>query len=230
MDIDFTSFFKRYEDLSTACGTVFQKVKSEHKDCVKCRIECADCCHAVFDLSLIEAIYINYHFNRLYKEADRNRLLEKANRADRTVYRLKRNAYRDLESGKNEVEILNALAMERVRCPLLDENNRCELYAHRPITCRLYGIPTSIAGKGHTCGLSGFKEGRPYPTVKLEKIQQQLYEISADLVRSIKSRHVKMAELLVPLSMALLTDYDKTYLGINSDESSDDTNKGENNE
>ena len=230
MDIDFTLFFKRYEEISTACENVFQQVKRDHGDCVNCRAECADCCHAVFDLSLIEAIYINHHFNRLYKKGGRERLLEIANRADRTVYKLKRNAFRDLENGKNEVEILNNLAMERVRCPLLDEKNRCELYTFRPITCRLYGIPTSIAGKGHTCGLSGFQEGRPYPTVKLENIQQRLYDISVDLVTEIKSRHVKLAELLVPVSMALLTDYDETFLGINDVESSEETEKGEKND
>ena len=120
--------------------------------------------------------------------------------------------------------------MERVRCPLLDEKKRCELYAFRPITCRLYGIPTSIAGKGHTCGLSGFKEGLAYPTVKLEKIQQRLYDLSSELVDSILSRHVKMAEILVPLSMALLTDYDENYLGISKEEASPRSEKGANNE
>lgn len=229
MDFDLTPFFKRYEEISTACESVFKRVKQEHGDCVKCHVACADCCHAVFDLSLIEAIYINHHFNRLYNVEARERLLEKANRVDRTVYRLKRDAYRDLENGTNEVEILNRLAMERVRCPLLDEQDRCELYAYRPITCRLYGIPTSIAGKGHTCGLSGFKEGQPYPTVKLENIQKRLYEISADLVQAIKSRHIKMAEILVPLSMALLTVYDETYLGIGDEKPPEESDKGEKN-
>jgi len=214
MDNDLTSFFKPYEELLNTCDRVFEHVKKSHGELVKCHVACADCCHAVFDLTLIEALYINHHFNRVFTGPDKDFLLENANRADRQAYKLKRNAYKDLENGKNEVEILARMAFERVRCPLLDENNHCRMYDHRPITCRLYGMPTSIAGKAHTCGRSGFKEGQSYPTVKLERIQQQLYDLSQALVTAINSRHIKMAEILVPISMAILTNYDDAYLGI----------------
>ena len=90
----------------------------------------------------------------------------------------------------------------------------CDLYEHRPITCRLYGIPTSIGGVGHTCGKSGFVEGKQYPTVNLDLIQKKLYDIAAEFVHRSESRHVKMADMLVPVSMAMLTDYDADYLGI----------------
>ena len=214
MDMDLTPFFKKYEAITEVCNRVFARVKSSHPEQVVCRLECADCCHAIFDLTLIEALYINHHFNRTFTGPDKDQLLECANRSDRQTYKLKRAAVKDLENGKNEVEILARMALERVRCPLLADNNLCRMYDYRPITCRLYGIPTSIAGKAHTCGLSGFKEGQSYPTVKLEQIQKQLYDLSQELVTAIKSRHIKMAEILVPISMAILTDYDDAYLGI----------------
>jgi hypothetical protein len=50
--------------------------------------------------------------------------------------------------------------------------------------------------------------------VNLDVIHKQLHQISAQLTAAIQSRHVKMAEMLVPLSMALLTQYDEVYLGI----------------
>ncbi|MFC1799266.1 YkgJ family cysteine cluster protein [Thermodesulfobacteriota bacterium] len=229
MDIDFKSFFKSYEDIVAAVESVFANIQKKHADCVKCKVGCADCCHALFDLTMIEAIYINYHFNRIFKDEEKNRLLEKANQADRKTYKIKRNAHKDFEQGKHETEILNEMALQRVRCPLLDNENRCELYHFRPITCRLYGIPTSIAGKGHTCGLSGFVEGQSYPTVNIDAIHQRLYAISAELVATITSKYVKLAEMLVPLSMALLTEYDETYLGIRPTNMPEDPNKGENN-
>lgn len=229
MDIDFKPFFKTYEEIVTAVENVFSGVQKKHDDCVKCDVGCADCCHALFDLSLIEAIYINHHFNRIFQDNEKIRLLEKANRSDRQVYRIKRNAHKQLESGKNETEILNEMALQRVRCPLLDDENRCEMYHYRPITCRLYGIPTSIAGKGHTCGLSGFVEGHSYPTVNLDAIHRRLYTISAEFVTTIQSRYVKLSELLVPLSMALLTDYDETYLGIRVVDASEGLDKGDKN-
>ena len=109
---------------------------------------------------------------------------------------------------------------ERVRCPLLNDDNQCDLYDVRPITCRLYGIPTEIGGKAHTCGLSAFEEGKPYPTVKLDEIHKRLYEISFALAHDIKSRFPNLAEMLVPLSMALLTDYSKEYLGVREEDES----------
>jgi hypothetical protein len=78
----------------------------------------------------------------------------------------------------------------------------------------LYGIPVSIGGAGHTCGLSGFKEGKNYQTVNMDAIQKKLYEISDDVVRHINSKYLKLSEVLVPLSMAILNVYDKEYLGL----------------
>jgi len=138
---------------------------------------------------------------------------------------LKRKAYKDLEAGKEEAEILQEMSELKVKCPLLNDQSKCDLYTHRPITCRLYGIPTSIAGEGHTCGLSGFLHGTAYPTVKLDIIQDKLFKISADLVAAIRSRYSKMGEMLVPLSMALLTEYDDTYLGIKDPEEKSDERK-----
>jgi Fe-S-cluster containining protein len=110
------------------------------------------------------------------------------------------------------------MAAERVRCPLLNSDGLCDLYEYRPITCRLYGLPTAIGGIGHTCGRSGFVEGQQYPTVNLDMIQKRLYVISAEFVSQINSKFVKMAEMLVPLSMAILTAYDENYLGIKEDD------------
>jgi len=214
MDIDFTPFFKQYEEVLEMADKVFERVKSENPECVKCKTKCSDCCNALFDLYLIEALYINDKFNKKFKGSERERIIERSNIADRTIHRLKRKAYKDLESGKDENELLTKMAEERVRCPLLNDDDMCDLYEYRPMTCRLYGIPLSIGGVGHTCGLSAFAKGQQYPTVKLEKIHNKLYEISVELVREIKSKHIKLADVIVPLSMALLTIYDDEYLGI----------------
>jgi Fe-S-cluster containining protein len=213
MEIDLKPYFDRYEKVVAQADQVFEKVKKTFPDEVRCRTGCADCCHALFDLTLIEALYLNHHFFGSFDGENRERLVSKANKADRAIYKIKRQAYRESQAGKDENQILEELADVRVRCPLLNDAERCELYTHRPITCRLYGIPTAIGGKGHTCGLSGFKAGTHYPTVNLDLVHQQLYEISKDLVQDIKSRFSGLGEILVPLSMAILTDYNEVYLG-----------------
>jgi len=219
MDNELEPFFNQYETLVKMADSLFTQVSREHSDCVTCKIECADCCHALFDLTLIEALYLNHHFNRTFNGPEKDTLLEVANRADRSVYQIKRRTHQALKKGTAEADILTRLAEERVRCPLLNENNQCRLYTFRPITCRLYGIPTSIQGAGHTCGRSGFIMGTAYPTVNLDIIHRKLFEISAALVKDLRSRHLKMADMLLPVSMALLTVFDRDYLGLSPEES-----------
>jgi Fe-S-cluster containining protein len=220
MNIDIIPFFKQYEAVALMGDNAFERVKNEYGENVKCKIECADCCHALFDLSLIEALYINFKFYESLSENKRMGLLEKANIIDRKLFKLKKNAYKEMDNGKSEEQIIAELSFERIRCPLLNEENVCDLYESRPITCRVYGIPTAIAGKGHTCGLSGFVTGKEYPSVNLDIIQNQLNIISKEFVNSIQSRYSKLGEILVPLSMALLTNYNDEYLGIGENKDS----------
>ena len=214
MEFDLEPYFAKYEKLVVASDSAFDRVKQAHAECVKCTEGCADCCLAIFDLTLIEALYINHRFKEKFKGEERAGLEDKANRTDRLMAKIKRRAQEELLAGRSEEEILTSLAKERVRCPLLNAKDLCELYDYRPLTCRFYGIPTAIGGSGRTCGLSGFKEGETYPTVNLDKIHAKLQEISAELVRDLKSRYVKLADILVPLSSALLTEYDEIYFGL----------------
>jgi hypothetical protein len=48
----------------------------------------------------------------------------------------------------------------------------------------------------------------------MDAIYQRLYEISLALAQAIESRYPGLPEMLVPLSMALLTDYTEDYLGV----------------
>lgn len=214
MNIDFTPYFKKYEALVATADEAFERVKKAHADCVKCEEQCSDCCHALFDLTLIETLYLNHRFKKKFEGSKRAALLEKANRADRRAYKIKRDAYKKLQEGKNEGEILAELALERIRCPLLNEKDLCDLYENRPLTCRFYGIPTAIGGAGHTCGKSGFKQGEKYPTVNLDSVHSQLQQISAELLRDIQSKNIKLADLLLPLSSAMVTDFDDVFLGV----------------
>ena len=228
MKIDFTPYFEKYQEIVKQVDELFERVQKEHPECVTCKTKCADCCHALFDLSLIEAIYINYQINNHIKGKEKSRLIEKANHADRKTHRIKRQAYKSKTAGKDETEILMDIAAERVRCPLLNDDEMCDLYEHRPITCRLYGIPTSIGGRSHTCGKSGFVEGKPYPAVNLDVIHQRLYDISNELVRDIKTKYIKMADMLLPISMAILTDFDEEYLGVASPNNAEEKKGTEN--
>ncbi|MDM8540190.1 YkgJ family cysteine cluster protein [Desulfococcaceae bacterium HSG9] len=213
MDIDFTPFFKKYEALAKLADETFDRVKKEHPDCIKCDSGCSDCCHALFDLSLIEAFYINHQFGQCFDGQEKHQLINRANNVDRKIHKIKRQAHKDFEAGKKEIDIMMDMSFKRARCPLLNLNDRCDMYDFRPITCRLYGIPIQIGNMSHTCNLSAFEEGVKYPSAKMDVIHQRLYAISLELAIAVRSKFSKIAEMLVPLSMALLNDYNAEYFG-----------------
>lgn len=220
MDFDFSPYFKKYEALVSTADQLFERVKAEHPACVNCKKGCTDCCYALFDLTLVEALYLNHKFKEAFgADAD---MMEKANKADRAVFRLKKQAFKDFKENKqDEVAILYKMGRERIRCPLLNEREMCALYDFRPITCRIYGVPTLIQGMSHTCGKSGFREGETYPVVNMDKIFDQLKALSSEIVAAVKTPYKKMDDLLVPVSMAILTDYDDAFFGF-SDEKDDE--------
>lgn len=216
--MEFSTLFEKYKKIVGSADKVFEQIKKEYSDCVSCKIECSDCCHALFDISFVEALYISQRFREKFNGPELDKLLDKANKADRKIYKLKKEAYKDFKEGKDETAIFEKMAEERIRCPMLNDSDQCDIYEFRPITCRLYGVPTAIGGKGHTCGLSGFKKGQSYPTVNLDAIHQALFNISSEIVKQIGSKYSGMSEMVVPLSMAILTVYDEEYLGIKSEE------------
>ena len=207
-------FFEKYEEFVGMLEKTFQKIKIEYPDRVVCKEGCSDCCHALFDLTLIEAMYINYHFNKKFTGNAKELMIKKASSIDRKIYKMKKDAYNASKKGIKDIEILGELSMKKARCPFLNEKDLCDLYEHRPLTCRIYGIPTSNMGVSHTCGLSGFEKGGKYPTINMDIVYAQLYDMSRKFTEKIKTKYSKLFEILVPLSMALLTNYNDDYLGL----------------
>jgi Fe-S-cluster containining protein len=209
---DFSRTFDKYETLVAEVDKIFRAMQEAHTDCIRCEVHCCDCCHAVFDVTLIEAVYINYHFNKSLTRKERRPILRRAEKTDRRYYQIKQKLQKMyIDQGKPPEEVFQHLAHERVPCPLLNDEELCDLYVRRPITCRVYGIPTSIGGTAHICGKSAFKEGTNYPTVNLDKMNDHLFELSKDLLTDMGSMRTRLHMSLVPVSAALLTDYDEKY-------------------
>jgi len=215
--MDLKEHFVKYEALVQVVDAVFERVKKEYPKEVFCREKCSDCCYAIFDLTLIEALYLKDKFLKNFIGKEKNSLIEIAGKTDRVLTKMKRDAFKEVKKGTDELEIVGKMSQERVRCPLLGEDNLCVMYENRPITCRVYGIPTSTAGVSHICGRTNFIQGQPYPTLNMDKIYTQLQLLSAQLVVDIKSSNIKMHEMLIPVSMALVTQFNEDYLGVKKD-------------
>ena len=214
MALDLNEYFVKYEALVQVVDGIFNRVKNEFPKEVFCREKCSDCCYALFDLTLVEALYIKHKFNEKFSGKERNDIIEIASKTDRALVKMKRDAYKKVKDGADQLEIVGKMSQERVRCPLLGEDNLCVMYEHRPITCRVYGIPTSTAGASHICGRTNFVQGQPYPTLNMDKIYTQLQLISAELTKGINSEKIRMHEMLIPVSMTLVTDFTEDYLGV----------------
>ena len=212
---DLSDIFARYETLVSEVDVLFAHVSTKYGDCVSCEQGCSDCCNALFDLSLVEAIYLNKVFFEQFPHGkERSDILTRAADTDRIATRMKRDFYRATKEGKDAQVIMDEVAHIRLPCPLLNSEQSCVLYAFRPITCRLYGVPLNINGKGHVCGKTAFTKGGQYPSVHMSAIQKRLDGLSSDIAETVKSRFKELNQVFVPVSMALITKYDEQYLGI----------------
>ena len=153
----------------------FNQVSAQFPQAVSCKPQCDDCCHALFDLSPIESLALAMAFAELPRGKRRD-IERRAKKAAKTFDRVLDKAL----ALQGEVR-LAVLSQARIPCPLL-EDKRCVLYEHRPVTCRLYGIPVAIEGQPRTCHLAGFQTGQTYPTVDMAKLQQELEALSVRLL------------------------------------------------
>lgn len=154
------------DELFAAIDQAFKAVSQAHPEAVSCGRGCSDCCHAVFDVSLVEAVNLRAHFQRLASPVQEQIVV----------------AAREARQGWEQIMASHQNpAVARIRCPLLDGEGLCRCYDARPVNCRTYGVPTVIDGKGHVCGLSGFEPGRSYPTINLAALQERLHDLSVRL-------------------------------------------------
>lgn len=199
-------FFHNYELLVDKSERAFLDVQEKHGECVKCELHCSDCCNAVFGVFLVEALYIREHFEQV-NENHKQEIIKRAVKADRDIEDLQRK----LETFKDDPEMQSyTIARERVRCPMLDDRDECVLYHRRPITCRVYGIPTRIHGKTRACGKAEFKNGETYPILDLDAIYRNLYILSKEILEEAKveSMDEDKASLLISISKVVQTPLD----------------------
>ena len=111
-----------------------------------CRPGCTQCCHGVFAISHLDALRLRQGLSEL-TQSDPARAATVLSRARQSVIRLAPEFPGDpatgilAESSPDFDECFNAFANEEP-CPALDPaTGLCDLYAARPMTCHLFGLP-----------------------------------------------------------------------------------------
>ncbi len=191
------SQFEEYEALAAGADAAFQEMSSRYHTCVSCAPGCSDCCHAVFGLFLVEAAYLRFQFEKLERK-ERRQLLSRAGKAEKALERLLTEARKG-----NDPDGSFALETARIRCPMLNDADTCVMYPSRPITCRVYGIPTAIQGKARVCWKAKFEKGKNYPAFNLNEVNRKLYRISREYLQGAGGSDSSKAGLLVSVSKVI---------------------------
>lgn len=207
--------FSKYELEARKADYLFKTIQEKYPLSVTCHIRCCDCCYAVFGVFPIEAAYINYYFNRLERKIRRD-ILRRAEKADDEMLRAKDTLKVFEDDPKMKVF---GLGKQRVRCPLLQDSEECVLYEKRPIICRIYGVPYSLAKErkeqSYVCSMSGFQEKATYSTVKLDKLYNELVKLSKELMAEGGTPIAKLnkANFMLPLSKVLRMPFEEIIKG-----------------
>jgi Fe-S-cluster containining protein len=117
-----------------------------------CRIGCTQCCHGAFAINALDAARLRAGMDVL-RETEPGLAAEVERRAQGWVAEHGEDFPGDLANGRlgeteEDLERFEEFANEAA-CPALDPaTGRCDVYAWRPMTCRVFGPPVRMEGEG----------------------------------------------------------------------------------
>lgn len=132
----------RYGELLGEVDAWFQRCLELHPDLIACRNGCSECCRGLFDITLLDAMYLKRGFDRL-PEPLRDELARAASGRLELLTHVNPDFVEPWLLNGIPEDDWDALMPEEdeIPCLLLAENGGCLIYDHRPMTCRLNGIP-----------------------------------------------------------------------------------------
>ena len=178
--------FKPYDDLLADLDQLSAHMNSLHAKQLNCRAGCSDCCHQHLGVFEVEA------------EAMRQALAALPTDTQKVL----RQQAKDVLSGT------------RTACPLLRED-RCSLYAARPVICRSHGYPLHYQGQEageillDVCPLNFVEAGaleslELNQTLPLDRLNLRLNAINYVYCRD-RLQDVQRAEQRLPLAALVLS-------------------------
>jgi Fe-S-cluster containining protein len=131
---------REYLDLLRRADEWYRGVKAKHPDRVPCTRGCRECCLGLFDITQADRDFLREGMAAL-DPAARSDIEERA-AAILDRLRATHPALGETLDGWGPAEIDDLCdALGPVECPVLGPHGECRLYAHRPLTCRLSGVP-----------------------------------------------------------------------------------------
>jgi Fe-S-cluster containining protein len=132
----------RYEELLGEVDGWFTACLARHSELIACRHGCSACCRGLFDITLLDALCLKRGFDRLPEPVRQELQLKAVAPLVELVEKWPEFVRPWILNGIPEEEWDEMMPEDDERpCPLLSAEGACLVYAQRPMTCRLNGIP-----------------------------------------------------------------------------------------
>jgi protein-tyrosine phosphatase/Fe-S-cluster containining protein len=143
--VDLGDYFQQYEAVVAHIEDEVLAASKGDRHAQRCGRESDLCCRMRVDLSLMEAIYLNYRLNRHLKGEQRMAVVRRALSISRAATEATERQQRKSDVPANDAVLYQKPDNSNL-CPLSLEKS-CLIYDHRPIACRLYGVSDELVEK-----------------------------------------------------------------------------------
>jgi len=196
------SLYRDYLKMAGEWEGEFARNKRQYGEKILCRKGCSDCCSQLFQITEIEAAYISRAVKKLPAE-DQEKLKDRARK-----YLPQRE---QLLAERNVPDAWGSLPPPGLRlpCPAL-EDGACQIYSHRPLICRKYGIPLYNPKKPDqlfACELN-FKPGEEIDATELVQIQTGIQDRWAGVQADYNRRGGRRDPKPLTVALAILEDFE----------------------
>jgi Fe-S-cluster containining protein len=206
---------QQYGELLATVDGWFSRSVAVAGEEIACKEGCSGCCRGLFDITLLDACLLKSGFD-LLAETLKKDVLRKASERLAGIkaiwpefappYILNHRDDREWEQVMPEDD--------ETPCVLLGADGRCLVYAHRPMTCRLHGVPlVDVTGEvmdDACCSLNFAGSVRAIHELPLQRHEFiRLFEAELSLFKLFTARLLKeeFNELDTLIPAALLMDF-----------------------
>lgn len=204
---------QRYRALLTTLDHWFATKQGEMPNAIVCADGCSGCCRGLFDISLLDARLLRTGFDQL-PDLIRADVVAKAEARRAELQERWPNLVPPYLLNHMEDSAWTEMPEDDLTpCPLLDPAGRCLVYAYRPMTCRLHGLPQiDLSGEiflGEWCSRN-FTGLDPLDMKSLRYDFQQLFTEEFTLLRALVKGlcGLDCAEFDTFIPLAILIDFE----------------------
>lgn len=210
-----SQILSEYQALLTTVDAWFGRCMAAADQQIRCAKGCSGCCRGLFDISLLDARLLQLGFSGLATEVQKQVLAKAQNRLRELQTRWPDFAHPYLLNHMPDEEWTEMPEEDQTPCPLLGSDGLCLVYAYRPMTCRLHGLPnidlTGEVFSDEWCTLN-FKNADPLVMEELPWEFRAAFEREIQLFQNFTTAlcGAPRNELDTFIPTALLIDFEKT--------------------